>query len=72
MVSKKSILEARKGIREWRKQNPKASLGAHLKRNAQYIKDAYEMDIKIGAIPSMLVPMPERAVKKLQRVIKKY
>lgn len=71
MVTKKSILEARSSNKVWLKEHPRASLKEHLTQIGRTVKRAYEVDIRLATVPSLIAPMPKSAVDKLHRRIKR-
>lgn len=71
MVTKKSLMEARKEFKKWKHENKKASVKQNIKQMKRSIVEASEVEIGLHTLPSIITPMPEESVRDLQRKVKK-
>lgn len=71
MVTKKSLMEARKDFKKWKHENKKASVKQNIKQMKKAIVKASEVEIGLHTLPSIITPMPEESVLELKKSIDK-
>ena len=71
MVTKKSLMEARKDFKKWKHENKKASVKQNIKQMKKAIVKASEVKIGLHTLPSIITPMPEESVLELKKSIDK-
>ena len=71
MVTKKSMMNARREFKKWKRENKKASIKQNIKRIKQAIVKGSEAEIGLHTLPSIFVPMPEESVLELKKKINK-
>lgn len=71
MVSKEFIIKGFRATDEWKRTHPKASVKEKFKQSAKLFKDITEIEIKKSTVLSCFVPLPESAVKRMDRFFKR-
>lgn len=71
MVTKKSLIEARKDFKKWKHENKKASVKQNIKQMKKSIVKASEVEIGLHTLPSIITPIPEESVLELKKSIDK-
>lgn len=71
MVTKKSLMEARKYFKKWKHENKKASVKQNIKQMKKAIVKASEVELGLHTLPSLITPVPEESVLELKRSIEK-
>ena len=69
MVTKKSLMEARKDFKKWKHENKKASVKQNIKQLKKAIVEASEVEIGLHTLPSIITPMPRNLCWNLKKAL---
>lgn len=67
MGFKRRTKEAIKSQKDWMREHPDAKMLSKAKRALQTSLEIHQIEYSVGKIPSLLSPMPEEAVLKIDK-----